>query len=133
MLTEREATEQANELLAQMNGQHWRTRTWCHVVGWHYCVESGPLTVYPSSNYSEYYCLVGRNGCGEQVWSDAITPYFKDPNIAVYNALSRAQQSVVALQSIIEQGLSVMIPDWRFASIRSEVADLSYINGPNRI
>lgn len=90
------ATKTAAEaLLKRMKGKGWKVRIWEN-IGWHYCVENGPLSVHASGD-GMFDCLLGVKGTGEGLWNGPGDPRHSDPNEVVRLQIEHAKAKFKAL------------------------------------
>lgn len=93
--TKEEAERLGRRLLKRMKGEGWTLRVWEN-VGWHFCVQNGPASVYPTFGGDLYHCLLndedvkGDPGAGCTAWTSHTR--HTDPNIAFQTELRAARQ-----------------------------------------
>jgi len=97
MNTKKEAALKGKKLLKQMAGRGWKLRVWEN-LGWHYCVNSGPVSVYPSYNEGNFFCLISTDpkkaGFGGSAWTNSSASPHKNPNQVVWEAFENMSQVV---------------------------------------
>jgi hypothetical protein len=90
------AVRDADHLVRRLRGSGWRAVVWEN-LGWHYRAVSGTVQVYgcrlTKDRRPHYHCMIShdvdRPLGGSVIWTDRLTSYFPNPNVAVKVALSK--------------------------------------------
>jgi len=99
-----DAEKAAKDLKKKLKGRGWKIDVWEN-LGWHYRVSAGSLKVYPSYTKGHYFCLFGKGGGGDSIWTDSFTS--RDPNEVVEHQLAYANEVIEDYNSLIEEARNI--------------------------
>lgn len=101
-MTKAQAERGAQALRRKLKGKGWKIKLWEN-MGWHYCLQLGPLRVDRDRSDGFYSVLMGEkqedNVGGSYLW--LVRAGFLDPNCAVTMQIRKARKTVDRLNALV--------------------------------
>lgn len=107
--TKAEAAAEGKKLLSKLKGTGWKLSLWQN-LGWCFKVTQGPVSVHETCG--KYWAMVSDNpndaSFGANIWTEARTRSYADPNKAVARAIKLARDMLGELTEAVEAAEAVL-------------------------